>query len=69
VLTTCVILSENTITANAQVDDVSHSDVDDSQEALVLLLEFLLIEYLDCQYTVLIRFPTKMSASNRIRDS
>jgi hypothetical protein len=38
---------ERTITTHVQVNDIANADVDDAQEALVLLLELLLIKDLD----------------------
>ena len=41
-----------TVTPNFQVDNAANPDVNDPQEALILLLELLLIEYLDGQYAL-----------------
>jgi hypothetical protein len=47
-----------TIAASVQVDDGADADVDDAEEALVLLLEFLLVEDLDRQHALLVDPPT-----------
>ena len=46
-----------TIAADIEVDNTSQSHVDNSEEALVLLLKLLLIKYLDRQYTLFGRSP------------
>lgn len=43
-----------TICIWSELDNVADPHVDHPQEALVLLLELLLVKYLDCQYAVLI---------------
>lgn len=42
----------STITANVQINDISNPDIDNPQEALIFLLELLLVEYLDSQYAI-----------------
>ena len=37
----------NTISANIKIDDISDPDVDNAQEALILLLKLLLVKDLD----------------------
>lgn len=41
-----------TIAAGVQVNDAPDAHVDDAQEALVLLLELLLVKDLNCEYAV-----------------
>lgn len=42
-----------TFSWNIQINYITDTDVDDAEESLVLLLEFLLIEDLYCKYAVL----------------
>jgi len=44
--------AEITITASSEVDDIADSNVNDSKETLIPLLEFLLIEDLYREYTL-----------------
>lgn len=37
-----------TISIRSKLDNVANSDVDNAKEALILLLELLLVKYLDC---------------------
>jgi hypothetical protein len=48
------ITSEHFITTHREVDNIADSDVNDTEETLVLLLEFLLVKYLDRKNAVLI---------------
>jgi hypothetical protein len=41
-----------TIPTSVQVDDIADSDIDYTEESLILLLELLLVKYLQCQHTV-----------------
>ena len=50
-----------TILSGRKIDDISNSNIDDAQEALVLLLELLLVEYLDRQYTFFRGTPKTIS--------
>jgi hypothetical protein len=43
---------KHTISPGIQIDDGSNPNIDDTEKALVLLLKLLLVEYLDCQYTL-----------------
>lgn len=46
-----------TITSDIQIYDTPYSDIDDSEEALILLLELLLVKYLNCQYAFFCSSP------------
>lgn len=46
--------SLRTVGAIGQLNHIADANVDDTQEALILLLKLLLVKYLDCQDTVLI---------------
>jgi hypothetical protein len=46
-----------TVAAGIQVDDRSDADIDDAEEALVLLLELLLVEDLNRQDALLVDSP------------
>jgi hypothetical protein len=46
------ILGKHFVCAHVQVNDIADTDVDDTEEALVLLLELLLVEDLNCQNAV-----------------
>lgn len=48
----------HTVTADIQIDYATNSDVDHAEKALILLLEFLLIEYLHRQDAFLIGTST-----------
>jgi len=50
-----------TVTASIQVHDASNTHVHNAEEALILLLELLLVEDLDRQDTLLIHSPDNMS--------
>jgi hypothetical protein len=52
-----VVSEHPTIATGIEVDHVTHADVDNSQEALVLLLELLLVKDLNCQNTVFCGSP------------
>ena len=41
-----------TICTDVQIDDRTDSNINDTQESLILLLELFLVEYLDCQDAV-----------------
>jgi hypothetical protein len=43
---------KHTISTSVQVDDIAYANIDHTKEALILLLELLLVEYLDSQDTV-----------------
>ena len=45
----------NTICIRGKLNDVADPNVDDAQEALVLLLELLLVEDLNCKNAIFIR--------------
>jgi hypothetical protein len=47
----------HTITAGVQVNNVPYPDIDDAEEALVLLLELLLVKYLNRQHAVFRNSP------------
>ena len=49
----------HTITTGIEVDDTANTDVDHTEEALVLLLELLLVEYLDRQHAILGNSPAR----------
>lgn len=51
-----------TVLTRGEVDNISYPYIDDSQEALILLLEFLLVEYLDGEDAVFRGTPTTTSA-------
>ena len=51
-----------TISTHVKVNDIANSYVDYTEEALILLLELLLVEDLNCQHTVLICAPGDSSA-------
>lgn len=46
--------SQLTIPAHLKIDDIANAHIDHTQETLVLLLEFLLVEDLNRKNTVLI---------------
>ena len=48
---------EVTITAGIEVDDIADSNVDNTKEALISLLEFLLIEDLHREHTIFCDSP------------
>lgn len=48
---------EATITTGIEVYDRPYADIDDSQEALVLLLELLLVEDLHREHALFVYFP------------
>jgi hypothetical protein len=47
----------HTITTHRKIDNIANSDVNDTEETLILLLEFLLVKDLDRKYAVLIDSP------------
>ena len=49
-----------TITTHRQVNDIADTDIDDSEETLVLLLEFLLVENLNRKNAVLVDSPANI---------
>jgi hypothetical protein len=51
----------STVAAGVQVDDGPDADVDDAEEALVLLLE-LLVEDLDGEHALLVDLPVRLLA-------
>jgi hypothetical protein len=51
----------HTISAHVQVNHITNADIDDSQEALILLLEFLLVKDLDRKDAVFRDSPSDMS--------
>lgn len=53
-----------TIAASIKVNNVADTNVDDSEEALILLLEFLLIKYLNGENTVFTRSPSRLSVTD-----
>lgn len=46
-----------TVAAGIEVDDGPYADVDDAEEALVLLLELLLVKDLDCEHALFVDPP------------
>lgn len=46
-----------TVAAHLQIDDISNANVDNAKEALILLLEFLLVKDLNRQDAVFVDFP------------
>lgn len=61
-------LSCHTITTDVQINDTAESDIDDTEESLVLFLELLLVEYLNCKDAFLGRFPVvRVSLSRALR--
>jgi hypothetical protein len=54
-----------TVAARVQVDDAPDAHVDDAQEALVLFLELLLVEDLDCEHAVFGDAPADRLAQAR----
>lgn len=42
-----------------ELDNITNADVDDPKEALILLLEFLLVEHLDSQDAVFVHLEVK----------
>lgn len=51
-----------TIATGVQVDDISYPDIHDTQKALVLLLEFLLVKYLYGEHALLGDFAARLLA-------
>lgn len=49
--------TERTITTHLKIDHISDADIDDPEETLILLLELLLVEYLNRENAVLIDSP------------
>ena len=60
---TLSIVTRPTVTASVEVDNASNSNVHHPKEALVLLLELFLVEYLDGEYALLIHAPVRTSVS------
>lgn len=54
-------MTELTLLIGREVDDISNSYIDDSQESLILLLELLLVKDLNCQDAVLRNTPSIIS--------
>lgn len=52
-----IITSRHTITTHLKIDDIADPNIDDAQESLILLFEFLLIEDLNRQNAVLVDSP------------
>lgn len=50
-------MKQSTIASDFEVNNVSDPHIDDTQEALVLLFELLLVEDLNGKYTVFIYSP------------
>ena len=50
---------KQTIATDFEFHNTANSNIDDSQKALVLFLEFLLVKYLYSKYALLRGFPTK----------
>lgn len=48
---------ERTITTHLKIDHISDADIDDPEETLILLLELLLVEYLNRENAVLVDSP------------
>ena len=48
-----------TISAGVKVNCAPNADVDHTEKALVLLLELLLVEYLNCKYALVIDSPVR----------
>ena len=46
-----------TITASIQVDDAANTNIDNTEETLVLLLELLLVKDLDCENALFVGSP------------
>ena len=46
-----------TVAPRIEVDDRSYADIDDAEEALVLLLELLLVKDLDCEHALFVDPP------------
>ena len=58
----------HTVAADVHINHIADADIDDAEKALVLLLEFLLVENLNGQNAVFRRFPAIPSATvHRIR--
>ena len=55
-----------TISAGVHVNDTANADIDHTQEALVLLLELLLVEDLNCEYALFGNAPAKLSATSLV---
>jgi hypothetical protein len=51
-----------TVAARVQVDHRADADVDDAEEALVLLLELLLVKDLDGENALLVDLPGRLLA-------
>ena len=51
----------NTISSGVKINHVSYTDVDNTEETLVLLFKFLLIKDLNGKDTVFRCFPTQQS--------
>jgi hypothetical protein len=49
---------QRTLSTLCQLDNITNPDVDDTQEALVLLFELLLVKYLHSEDTVFARPAT-----------
>ena len=50
-------IEEPTVSSDLELDDGAYADVDDAQKALILLLEFLLVEYLYRQHAFFANSP------------
>ena len=61
-------MSDPTISTNIKLYDLTNFYVDHSKEALILLLELLLVEDLDCEDVVFLYFPvvTRKLVSRRL---
>lgn len=46
-----------TITSSIKINNGANANIDDTKETLILLLELLLVKYLNRQYTVFTRPP------------
>lgn len=51
------VLDEQTISAHIKFNDIADADVDDAEKPLILLLKFLLVEYLYGKDAVFCNFP------------
>jgi hypothetical protein len=57
-----------TVGVRSQLDDIADADVDDTEEALILFLELLLVKDLHCQDGILVDIAADGEVSNRPQD-
>jgi hypothetical protein len=55
---------EHTVASHLKINDIANAHIDDTEEALVLLLEFLLVENLNRENAVLVDSPTAITPVN-----